>query len=239
MVSPRTKGRMLNRDISDSKGFAKLSPAAAVLFCMMVPHYSPHGKINGDPGYLKGEVCPRIPYLTPINIPKYLKEINENTSVKWFGHDGRMWIHSTKFLTEHQQINPERVGPDLLPSYSGVGPELLPPEVEVEVEVEVKGEGEVEGNSGLTPEKQKFLDFVVLTGEEHAKLIEKFGEAETAQRIERLNNGIGSKGYKYKSHYHTILSWAHKDEKEKPTRRSEPKGAEAVRNWAKKEGVAI
>jgi hypothetical protein len=145
---------MLNRDISDSKGFAKLSPPAAVLFCMLIPNYSPHGKMNGDPGYLKGEICPRISYLTLKNIPAYLKEINEHTSVKWFAHEERMWIHSTNFLTEHQQINLDRVGPDLLPNYSGVGPDLLPPEVEVkgevEVEVKVKEEGEV--NSGSTPE---------------------------------------------------------------------------------------
>lgn len=154
MASPRTKGRMLNRDISDSKGFAKLSPPAAVLFCMLIPNYSPHGKMNGDPGYLKGEICPRISYLTLKNIPAYLKEINKHTSVKWFEHEERMWIHSTNFLTEHQQINLDRVGPDLLPNYSGVGPDLLPPEVEVEVEVkgEVKGEGE--GKSGVAlPDK--------------------------------------------------------------------------------------
>jgi hypothetical protein len=142
MVSPRTKGRMLNRDISDSKGFAKLSPPAAVLFCMLVPNYSPHGKMNGDPGYLKGEICPRIPYLTIKNIPGYLEEINECTSVKWFEYEARMWIHSVNFLSEHQQINLDRVGPDLLPNYSGVGPDLLPLEVKEEVEVKDKEEGE-------------------------------------------------------------------------------------------------
>lgn len=167
MVSPRTKGRMLNRDISDSKGFAKLSPPAAVLFCMIVPHYSPYGKINGDPGYLKGEVCPRIPYLTLANIPKYLKEISGHTAVKWFKHDGRMWIHSINFLTEHQQINLERVGPDLLPNYSGVGPDLLPPEVEVKG----KDKGEGEGDSGTpSPDKSGPLPPGVFSPDDMARL---------------------------------------------------------------------
>ncbi len=92
------------------------------------------------------------------------------------------------------------------------------------------------------PTKQKFLDFVMLTGEEHAKLIEKFGESETVLRIERLNSGIGSKGYKYKSHYHTILSWAQKDEREGKTGASgrvEPRGAAAVRSWAEKNKVTV
>ena len=36
---------------------------------------------------------------------------------------------------------------------------------------------------------------------------DKFGKKETLELIERLNDGIGSKGYKYNSHYYTILNW--------------------------------
>jgi hypothetical protein len=139
LSSPKTRGRMINKDISDSKGFARLSPEACTLFCMMIPHYTSHGKMNGDPGFIKGEVCPRMPFLTLKNIPALLGEINENTSVKWFEHDGRRWIHSTNFLTEHQKLNSEKLGQDLLPNYSGLTQELVAPEVEVEVEVEGEG----------------------------------------------------------------------------------------------------
>jgi hypothetical protein len=135
MASPKTKGRMLTKDISDSKGFASLSPEAAVLFAMMVPHYSGYGKLNGDPGYIKGEICPRVPYLTIENIPEYLQEITEKTSVKWFEYEGRWWIHSIKFLVKHQKLDIEKLGKDGMPSYSGVTPELVHPEVEVEGEV--------------------------------------------------------------------------------------------------------
>lgn len=48
---------------------------------------------------------------------------------------------------------------------------------------------------------------VLLTQVEHEKLIAKLGERKTAEYIARLENYIGSKGRKYKSHYHTILSW--------------------------------
>ncbi|MBE0568917.1 MAG: hypothetical protein IH577_04500 [Deltaproteobacteria bacterium] len=142
MPSPKTRGRMINRDISNSKGFAKLSPPAAVLFTMMIPHYSSHGKMNGGVGYIKEEVCPRVPYLTVSNISKYLKEISNHTSVKWFEYDGRHWIHSINFLSDHQTLNRERLGVDLLPSYSGVGPELVPPEVEGKGEGKGEGEGD-------------------------------------------------------------------------------------------------
>ena len=59
--------------------------------------------------------------------------------------------------------------------------------------------------------KERFLDFVLLTKEEHQKLLQKFGGAAEG-KIERLNNYIGSTGKKYKSHYHTILNWSAKDE---------------------------
>jgi 5-methylcytosine-specific restriction endonuclease McrA len=55
--------------------------------------------------------------------------------------------------------------------------------------------------------KEKYLDFVYLSAEEHQKLVEKYGELTTTRCIEKLNNYLGSKGDKYKSHYHTILSW--------------------------------
>lgn len=60
------------------------------------------------------------------------------------------------------------------------------------------------GKSG----KAKYLDNVFLTESEHSKLLERFGENETAIWIEKLDSGIGSKGYKYKSHYKTIINWS-------------------------------
>lgn len=48
---------------------------------------------------------------------------------------------------------------------------------------------------------------VKLTEEELQKLKERFTEQGAQDRIERLSEGIASKGYKYKSHYATILSW--------------------------------
>ena len=64
-------------------------------------------------------------------------------------------------------------------------------------------------------EKKKFLDFVLLTEEEYKKLVDKFGLNGTVDRIEALNNYLGSKGRRYKSHYFTILVWDEKDRKDK------------------------
>lgn len=59
--------------------------------------------------------------------------------------------------------------------------------------------------------KDKYLEYVYLSKEEHQKLLDTFGESVLNAKLESLNNYIGSKGVKYKSHYHTILSWSRKD----------------------------
>jgi len=53
---------------------------------------------------------------------------------------------------------------------------------------------------------------VLLSDNELTKLQEKFGAMKAHQLIENLSEGIASKGYKYKDHYATILSWARRDE---------------------------
>lgn len=58
---------------------------------------------------------------------------------------------------------------------------------------------------------------VILTAEEHEKLVKRFGESDTAARIEGLSLGIKSKGYKYKDFYATILSWERKERRQDVT----------------------
>lgn len=72
------------------------------------------------------------------------------------------------------------------------------------------------------PEKKAYGEFsnVLLTDEELQKLKDRF--LDWQERIEKLSAGIASKGYKYKSHYATILSWDRKDNKnnqQKPVRK--------------------
>ena len=55
---------------------------------------------------------------------------------------------------------------------------------------------------------------VFLTEEEYRKLIARFEIQGTKDRIEDLSQGIESHGYKYKSHYATILTWERKAQKE-------------------------
>lgn len=76
------------------------------------------------------------------------------------------------------------------------------------------GQQEAEKVQSTSPKKPygEFLN-VLLTNEEWAKLIERFSEQGTRDRIENLSSAIASKGYKYKSHYATILTWDRMDTK--------------------------
>lgn len=117
MANPVADGRMINRAIADSDKFAALTPEAAVLFALLIPWFNSHGKLNGGPGHIKDEICPKIPYLTYENIPALLTEISSKTNVKWFMSGGRHWIHALKFNSEHQRLE-KKLGIDKLPSYS-------------------------------------------------------------------------------------------------------------------------
>ena len=59
--------------------------------------------------------------------------------------------------------------------------------------------------------KDKFKDYVLLTKDEYKKLTDKYSASIINNKIDDLNNYLGSTGKKYKSHYHTILSWLRKD----------------------------
>jgi hypothetical protein len=90
--------------------------------------------MNGGAGYIKDEICPKVQYLTYQNIPELLKEISDKTNVKWFQVNGRFWLHSLSFNSEHQKL--DKKGVDKLPSYS---PELVPDKSETTPElVEIK-----------------------------------------------------------------------------------------------------
>jgi len=73
---------------------------------------------------------------------------------------------------------------------------------------------EIKKKEKPTYPKLKYLNFVLLKEGEYDKLVNKLGsDVKVNDYIERLNGHIGSKGTKYKSHYHTILNWYRKDNK--------------------------
>jgi len=132
---------------------------------MLIPHFDSHGKMNGDPLFIKGEVVPLIPWATVSVIRQSLAQISEKTNVKHFLHGGRWYLHATNWQ-EHQYIREDRTGTDLLPSYSGLNPEPVgsspgvvlgksgssPGLVPLEVEVRSRSRSlNIEGEGGEVP----------------------------------------------------------------------------------------
>lgn len=110
--------RMIHSDISDSDKIASLSPDALSLFCLLIPHFNAHGKLHGDPNFVKGKVCPKIKWFTIRKITNCLKEISLKTNVKWFEYNGLHYLHSLNWK-EHQP-GLRKFGEDDLPSYGGI-----------------------------------------------------------------------------------------------------------------------
>lgn len=57
------------------------------------------------------------------------------------------------------------------------------------------------------PEKTKYLDSVLLSDEEHSKLVNVMGEKNLAVGIEKLDYSLTVKRGKYFNHYKTLLNW--------------------------------
>lgn len=83
--------------------------------------------------------------------------------------------------------------------------------------------------------KDKFLDAVYLSKEEHEDLIKLFGAKEADDWIADLNRYILSKGDSYVSHYHTIKAWDTRQKKKQV--KNKPK-SQPMRVWTKEEKEA-
>ena len=85
---------------------------------------------------------------------------------------------------------------------------------------------DVGGNTPLPPmdeDRVQWAPNVSMTNADHAKLVERFGDADTKRLVEILDNYKGSSGKKYRDDYRAILSWCVdrlEEEKTKPKKRS-------------------
>ncbi len=81
-------------------------------------------------------------------------------------------------------------------------------------EEEIQEENAAEAAHASTqskPTKHSFGEYnhVKLTTEEHRRLIEQYGEDDTAEAVRFLDEYIEEKGYKSKSHYLTMKKWVY------------------------------
>lgn len=172
------------------------------------------GRLEDRPKRIKAKIFP----YDNVNIEKGLSELNKIKSeskrafICRYEAGGERYIQIVNWDKHQKPHNTEKES--IIPA---------PPKYNILLKEKRKGmvNGECENRKPLTPngeitvkkplKKCKYMEYVYLTNEEYKKLIEKYGEVNVKEFIENLNDYIGSKGKKYKSHYYTILSWAKKE----------------------------
>lgn len=100
-------------------------------------------------------------------------------------------------------------------------------DVNVNENVDVKEKETPNGVSKQkTPTRHRYgeYDNVLLSDDEMEKLKKEF-PGDWEERIERLSEGIASKGYSYRSHLATIRSWARRDQQKQEQGKSPPRDA--------------
>jgi len=217
------KRRMLSRRISQSKKVNKLSLKAQLVYTWTIPYLDDYGCYTADTDDIKTEVLPKNKRISETGVKNALAELQAGDLIIIYEVNGRHYQKYNEFET-FQTFKSDRERKHEYPAYKEgletVGNQRKPLEPIREVKLsKVK----------LSKEKKKvrFLDFVFLTKAEYSKLAKKFGNFNADEKIATLNEGIGSKGYKYNSHYFTILSWARKDKKDVGNR---TKNSSAQRN---------
>lgn len=140
----------MSENCSKSTKLASLDsePSAIALFFLIIPHLSRHGKMMGDPYFIKGLVVPDPfwPDYNVNNITKFLAKISEKTNLKWFrAVDGVLYIHSINYKVHNKGIV-RNLGPDKMPSYSNEPT----PIISGSAPIASPGEGAGSGTPGAT-----------------------------------------------------------------------------------------
>jgi hypothetical protein len=134
------QGRMLRKEICESDSFAALKDTKAqLLVCLLTPWWDDHGKMIGDPRWIKGNIVRKLQQFTEKEISRCLAVIDNKLDVQWWTDDkGNKWLYWNKF-DKHQTISQDKKTKDNLPSPKiPKNPQETSATREEEVEVEVK-----------------------------------------------------------------------------------------------------
>jgi uncharacterized phage protein (TIGR02220 family) len=111
------QGRMLRKDICESDSFATLKDSnAQLLCCLLTPWWDDHGKMIGDPQWIKGNIVRKLGQFTEKEIIRCLELIDKCLDVQWWSDEkGNKWLYWSKF-DNYQTISEEKKTKDNLPS---------------------------------------------------------------------------------------------------------------------------
>ncbi len=212
------QGRIILKSICQSKKLSELkTDGARLLYTWLIPCLDIEGRFSGDEDVIKGQIFTRLKK-TAAEIGKYLTDLARVGLIIWYEVDNDRYLQVPDFADRQPSLNPSKEADSTIPAPT---PDQIqssscptPPKVK-ESKIKVK------------ESKSKYRDFVFLTDEEYEKLGEKWGLSVVDDKLDALNDYLGSTGKKYKSHYHTILSW--------DRRKSKVDGGNGLLSWKEKE----
>ena len=203
------QGRIILKRICQSRKLADLkTDGARLLYTWLIPNVDINGCFSGDPEVIKGQVFTRLKKSAK-TIAGYMDDLESAGLIVQYDANGDLFIQIPDFVEKQPSLNPDREGKTAIPPPSQELLRSMSGGAQTQVKVS-KGKGK----SKVKVSKGKYGEFARLTPDEHTKLIDKFGNARTADWIEDLNGYLGSTGKKYDSHYLTILNWNRKRERE-------------------------
>jgi hypothetical protein len=134
-------GRFVSRGISQSEQLAAASFEADYLFGRCIPHLDRDGRMSGHPALVKSQACPLRKEITEAMIPDLLRTLAGLGLVKWYEADGKQVLEFPKFRLHQKGMKYEREAESRFPpstydgsidlgaTYSGGGPDQVPPKV--------------------------------------------------------------------------------------------------------------
>jgi len=140
------EGRMLKKNVSNSRRLAELkTDSARLLWTWMLPHLDCMGRFHGDPGVIKGNICPRLPKMSEVKIGEYLADMARVGLITLYKVDGDVYLQYRKF-DDFQSLRADREAKPLPgpPENAGATPDEVPME-------SGQHQDEVQRESGSTP----------------------------------------------------------------------------------------
>lgn len=145
-VDLMAKGRMLLNRISNSKKLANLkTDSARLLYTWLLSHLDANGCFFADPHIVNSLVFTRLGK-TSSEIASFLDDLNRVNLIVFYEKNGEKYLQFPDFSDKQINLRPDREGKSIIPKpkkdeiipYSGVTPELLPPNIIEEKLIEVK-----------------------------------------------------------------------------------------------------
>lgn len=217
--------RILKESILDSPTLATVEDFAQDQFPRLLLLVDDWGCFNGDPEAIKGRAYPKRPKVTVKVIEKILRAFydagmlfmwqeNDRIYGYWVGWDNHNYCNASAVDEEGKQAKHRRKTPEppleLVTQYVESFQNKLE-QTKTKVFIPIPIPIPIKKKIGAESEKKEFGENkqVLLTENEHAKLVEKFGEDGAADRIKGADLYFGSKGKAddYPSHYMAILNW--------------------------------